>query len=308
MKKYVISLDYLAVEHGYNNLCPLSQKPVQSNAFIQFQGVFIGFSHIDFRAKFAQNPEDYPEILTLISEAHSKMKTGEYQPRMRWFGRRMGAKFSSEDKRLVNKVLPLLEVSQEYLNKDSIFKKEELFPENPHGELWLEIGFGGGEHLIHQAKNNPHVNFIGCEPFLTGVASLLRQIEEHDLKNIRIFSDDARLLMDCLEMRSLSRIYVLFADPWPKKRHQRRRFITHENLDLMAELLAKDGVLYFASDHIDYIPWAVGQIVSHSKFQWRAEKPEDWLCAPYDHTITRYQQKAMEQGDICRFIQATLSF
>lgn len=306
MKNHVILLDYLAIEHGYNHICPISQKPVQSNSFIQIQGVFIGFSSMELREDFAENPENFPNIISMISEAHAKMKTGEYQPRMRWFGRRMGAKFSKGDERLINEFLPSLEVTQEYLNEESIFDLNSLFPKNPQGDLWLEIGFGGGEHLIQQAKNNPDVNFIGCEPFLTGVASLLRQIEEYDLKNIRIFADDARILMDCLPSRSLSRIYVLFADPWPKKRHQRRRFIKHENLDLMAQLLTRKGKLYFASDHADYIPWAVGQIVSHPLFQWCAEKPEDWLNAPKDHAPTRYQQKAVEQGDICRFIQARL--
>lgn len=122
------------------------------------------------------------------------------------------------------------------------------------------------------------------------------------MTNIRIWADDARALMDVLPANSLNRVFILFADPWPKRRHNRRRFINQENLDQLAALMQPNGKLRFASDHIDYIPWAVGQIVAHPNFEWIAKQPADWLDIPNDHYITRYQTKAAKQGIISRFI------
>lgn len=285
--------------YAYNQHCPFSGKPIVAQALAQYQGVIIGFCNTDCRDKFVANPMDYPDIITMVDTAHKAMADGSYNPRLRWFGRRIGAGLRGMHKRLLEENLPKLEITPHDVDNSGKLPLATIFEGK---DIWLEVGFGGGEHLIAQAKANPHIGFIGCEPFLNGVASLLKGIEEESLTNIRIWADDARALMDVIPAHSLSRVFILFADPWPKRRHNRRRFINAENLDQLAGLMKPNAGLRFASDHSDYIPWAVGQIIAHPNFKWVAKQPSDWLNMPNDHYITRYQTKAANQGIISRFI------
>ena len=174
-------------------------------------------------------------------------------------------------------------------------------------DLWLEIGFGGGEHLAAQAAANPGTGFIGCEPFINGVASLLAEIDRLGLTNIRIFDDDARLMLKALPDACLGRVFVLFADPWPKKRHHRRRFIAPDTLDQLARLMKDGAELRFASDHMGYVRWALSRLTAHADFQWTAAGPADWRTRPADAVETRYEEKALQKGLSCVYLSFSRS-
>src|SRR5215475_6003758 len=141
----------------------------------------------------------------------------------------------------------------------------------PADGVWLEVGFGAGEHLVWQAEQHPAVGLIGCEPYLNGVAKCLAHIERTGVGNIRLFTDDARLLMAALPDRSLSRVFVLFPDPWPKTRHHKRRFVQRANLDVLARLMKPGAELRLATDDPGYLPWMVEQACRHPAFEWLAE-------------------------------------
>ena len=161
--------------------------------------------------------------------------------------------------------------------------------------VWLEIGFGGGEHLVHQATQNPDVGIIGCEPFINGVAMLLGKIRDADARNIRVYPGDARHLFDVVPEGSIDRAFLLYPDPWPKKRHHRRRFVTAEHLEPLARVLKKDAIFRVATDIPDYVRQTL-QEVPKAGFEWLAEGPEDWRTPWGDWISTRYEQKALRQG------------
>ena len=159
--------------------------------------------------------------------------------------------------------------------------------------MWLEVGFGAGEHLVWQAEQHPGVGLIGCEPYMNGVAKCLAHIERAGVTNIRLFTDDARFVMAALPARSLSRVFVLFPDPWPKTRHHKRRFVQRENLDLLADLMIPGAELRLATDDPSYLPWMVEHACTHPAFDWLAERPADWRERPADWPATRYEKKML---------------
>jgi tRNA (guanine-N7-)-methyltransferase len=166
-----------------------------------------------------------------------------------------------------------------------------LFPVAP-ANIWLEIGFGGGEHLAAQAAQHPDIGFIGCEPFINGVSSLLVLLDEQESRNVRIVTDDARLLLKALPAGSIDRAFLLFPDPWPKRRHEGRRFVNPEALDLLARALADNAEFRVATDHAVLQDWMPARIGQHPAFVLEthaAERPADW--AP-----TRYEAKALRAG------------
>jgi tRNA (guanine-N7-)-methyltransferase len=181
-------------------------------------------------------------------------------------------------------------------------RPRDLF-DPPVDRLWLEIGFGTGEHLAAQARNHRNIGMIGCEPFLNGVATLVEEIDRDALHNIRIFPDDARDLLDALPDASIARCFILFPDPWPKRRHHRRRFISAENLDSLARVLRDGAELRLASDHRDYIRWMLFHTLGHGAFEWTARGPADWRERPDDWPATRYQAKAVARGDECTYLR-----
>ena len=162
-------------------------------------------------------------------------------------------------------------------------------------EVWLEVGFGGGEHLVHQAENNPQAGIIGAEPFINGVAMLLGKIRKANADNIAIHPGDARDLMDVLPAQSISRAFLLYPDPWPKTRHHRRRFVTPEHLEPLAKVLKPGAIFRVATDISDYVRQTLEE-VPKAGFEWLAEGPADWRESWEDWISTRYEQKALREG------------
>ena len=163
-------------------------------------------------------------------------------------------------------------------------------------EVWLEIGFGGGEHMAAQAGLRPDALVLGAEPFLNGVASALRHIDEAGLENVRLLEGDARQLLMDLPDACLTRVFILFPDPWPKIRHHKRRLIQAETVTELARVLKPGGRLRFASDWADYVDWTLERFAASPAFRWGAERADDWRLLPADHITTRYEEKRL--GDI----------
>lgn len=157
----------------------------------------------------------------------------------------------------------------------------------------LEIGFGGGEHLVAQAVANPDARFIGVEPFLNGVASCLRHIEESGVTNVRLHQGDAREVLAQLADASLDRVDILFPDPWPKKRHHKRRLIQPHFVDELARVLNPGGAVRFATDWANYAAWTLEIFMREPRFVWAAERAADWRTPWPGHVTTRYQQKRL---------------
>lgn len=227
------------------------------------------------------NREDLPDDLT-------------DEPRS--FGRRHGKTLRKGRKALLEELLPKIKV-------DIKGDLDTLFGGKVPDDVWLEVGFGGGEHLAGQALAHPDVGFIGAEPFINGVAGLLKYIDAEDIQNVRVYDDDIRLVFPLIPDGRLSRVYVLFPDPWRKARHFRRRFISQLNLDHLARMMKPGAELRVASDHIGYVRWTIEQLLRHPSFEWTAQTPDDWRVPPEDWIQTRYEQKALEQGDFCTYLR-----
>lgn len=161
--------------------------------------------------------------------------------------------------------------------------------------VWLEIGFGGGEHMVHQAAQNPDIRLIGCEPFINGVAMLLGKIRKAGVTNVAVHPGDARDLFDVLPDGSISKAFLLYPDPWPKKKHHRRRFVTAEHLAPLARVMAPAAELRIATDIADYVRQTLEEVPRHG-FSWLAERPDDWRKPWDDWLSTRYEQKALRDG------------
>jgi tRNA (guanine-N7-)-methyltransferase len=168
-------------------------------------------------------------------------------------------------------------------------------------EVWLEVGFGGGEHMVHQAGLNPDIGLIGCEPYINGIAMLLGKLRRADLDNVAIHPGDVRDLFDVLPDASIGRAFLLYPDPWPKARHHRRRFVTPEHLDPLARVLKPGAIFRVATDIPDYVRQTLEQVPRHG-FDWLAEGPADWR-APWDDWLsTRYEQKALREGRVPHYL------
>ena len=168
-------------------------------------------------------------------------------------------------------------------------------------EVRLEIGFGGGEHMVHQAVQNPQAGIIGCEPFINGVAMLLGKIRAAEAQNVAVYPGDARNMFDVLPEGSVSRAFLLYPDPWPKARHHRRRFVTQEHLQPLAKVLKKGAVFRVATDIPDYVRQTLEE-VPRAGFEWLAEGPEDWRRPWEDWISTRYEQKALREGRVPHYL------
>ncbi|MBL9059969.1 MAG: tRNA (guanosine(46)-N7)-methyltransferase TrmB [Mangrovicoccus sp.] len=168
--------------------------------------------------------------------------------------------------------------------------------------VWLEIGFGGGEHLVHQAARNPDVGLIGCEPFVNGVAMLLGKVRAAGVTNLRIHPGDVRDLFDVLPPASVDRAFLLYPDPWPKARHHRRRFVTPEHLDPLARALAPGAVFRVATDIPDYVRQTLEQMDARDDFDTVAATPDVWHRPWEDWIPTRYEQKALREGRVPHYL------
>ena len=173
-----------------------------------------------------------------------------------------------------------------------------LFGDRP---VWLEVGFGGGEHMVDQAVANPDVRIIGAEPYINGVAMLLGKIRKAGASNIRVHPGDARDLMDVLPDGSVAKAFLLYPDPWPKKKHHRRRFVTPEHLEPMHRVLAPGAEFRVATDIPDYVRQALDE-VPKAGFEWLAERAEDWRRPWDDWLSTRYEHKALREGRVPHYL------
>lgn len=162
--------------------------------------------------------------------------------------------------------------------------------------LWVEIGFGAGEHLIWQAERNPDVGLIGAEPFLNGLTACIAAVDESGVQNVRLHGEDARPLLKALPEASVEKLFVLHPDPWRKRRHWDRRIIGPQGLDLMARVLADGGELRTATDHAGYQVWMMRHLRADQRFEWQAKKADDWRVRPDDWPETRYAAKAVVEG------------
>ncbi|HEY2358645.1 MAG TPA: tRNA (guanosine(46)-N7)-methyltransferase TrmB [Phenylobacterium sp.] len=160
-------------------------------------------------------------------------------------------------------------------------------------EVWLEIGFGGGEHMAAQAARRPDILIVGAEPFQNGVASAVRHIGEQGLANVRVHDGDARELMAQMPDASLDRVFILFPDPWPKSRHNKRRLVQAETVAELARLLKPGARLRFASDWANYVDWSLERFLKNAAFRWTADEAADWRNPPADHITTRYEEKRL---------------
>jgi len=220
------------------------------------------------------------------SSAHS-----EEGHRRRHFGRRKGPSLSAHQKQLFDTLLPKLALNpQQGLDPRQYFSA----PEQSVSEAWLEIGFGGGEHLLWQAAAHPGIGIIGAEPYVSGVAKLLSKISlSGGRENIRIYTEDARDIIEALPDASIGRFFILFPDPWPKTRHHKRRFIQMETLDSIARILRPGAELRFATDDAAYLTFALERLMAHPAFVWTAASALDWLQRPGDWPATRYEAKKL---------------
>jgi len=213
----------------------------------------------------------------------------------RFYGRRRGHKLRPGQQRLTETLLPTLSFT---LPVDLA----TLFPK-PIEAIWLEIGFGGGEHLATQAEAHPGIGFIGCEVFENGIARLTTAIANRGLTNIRLFPEDARLLLAALPAESIARTFILFPDPWPKARHHKRRLVARPTLDQLARIMPPGAELRLATDDPDYLAWMLEHITAHPAFRWTARTAADWRHRPEDWPPTRYEQKAKAAGRTPAFLR-----
>ena len=206
------------------------------------------------------------------------------------YGRRQGPKLRSGSRLLLQERLPQLELQvTPGLDPRSMFDPAPM-------AIWLEIGFGGGEHLAEVAAQHPQVGFLGVEPFINGVAKLVRAVESRGLANVRVLRDDARLLLKALPTASIERAYVLYPDPWPKARHHKRRIVNADTVADLARVLQPGGRLQLATDVPDYARWMLAVMLAEPRFAWLAERAADWREPPDGWPGTRYENKALAAG------------
>ncbi len=235
--------------------------------------------------------------------------------RRKLYGRRKGPKLSAHQDRLIETLLPRLALRLEQGRDPKTYFSPPPCGEvgersDPGGgplvatgtasqgggevsDVWLEVGFGAGEHLLWQAAHHPHVGMIGAEPYISGVAKLLSKLDENLLPNIRLHSDDARDIIEALPDASLGAVFILFPDPWPKTRHHKRRFVQTALLDTLARVMRPGAEFRFASDDAPYFEWALERICAHPAFAWTAASSADWLTRPEGWPQTRYEAKEL---------------
>jgi tRNA (guanine-N7-)-methyltransferase len=217
---------------------------------------------------------------------------GADHPRGSFFGRRKGHKLRLHQADLIESLLPRLAID---IAKPCPPDLAGLF-DPPADEIRLEIGFGGGEHLIAEARAFPGTGFIGCEPYVNGMAKILTQIEALGIGNIRLFAGDAAELLAWTPPRALARIDLIHPDPWPKRRHWKRRFVQDATVAAMARILKPEGEFRFVSDIDGYVAWTLRHVLPAPDFHWTAERASDWRLPWADYTMTRYGMKAEREG------------
>jgi len=214
-----------------------------------------------------------------------------------FFGRRKGKKLRAGQEDLVRTLLPRLRL-------DPAAPPHEQF-EPPVQSVWLEIGFGGGEHLAAQARAHPQTGIVGCEPFVNGMAKLLAVVDQERLHNVRLWDRDATLLVPRLPDSCLDRVYLLYPDPWPKRRQRKRRFLSDESLVMLARAMRPGAELRFATDIDDYAGWALARVLRSSDFEWTAARADEWRKPWAGWPGTRYEAKALSEGRVPSYLTFT---
>ncbi len=218
------------------------------------------------------------------------------RPKRAFYGRQAGRPLRPTARALLQTLLPKIAVelpTDMALDLGALFAPASSEPDRP---VWLEIGFGAGEHLAWQAEYQPGAVFIGAEVFIQGMARMLRRVKDAGLQNVRLYRGDARDLLAALPQDSLAGAFILFPDPWPKKRHRKRRIVSRETLDALAGAMQDGAELRLATDHMDYAAWMLERMRVHPDFEWLARGPADWRNRPHDWPPTRYEAKALAQG------------
>jgi tRNA (guanine-N7-)-methyltransferase len=203
------------------------------------------------------------------------------------YGRRKGPRLSAHQEQLLQELLPAYTLPLQPGREPRAYFRAIV------DDVWLEIGFGGGEHLMWQAQHHPNVGLIGAEPYVNGVVKLLSKVEASPQPNLRIYSGDARDIIAALPEASLGRGFILFPDPWPKTRHHKRRFLQMEMLDELARVMKPGAELRFASDDADYVEWTLERLAAHCAYSWTASRAADWQNRPTDWPPTRYEAKQL---------------
>jgi len=214
------------------------------------------------------------------------------RPQGSFFGRRKGHKLRVHQADLIAQLLPRLSLD---LEGPAPADLTTLF-EPAIDSVRLEIGFGGGEHLVAEAIAHPATGFIGCEPYVNGMAKILAQIEAHDIGNIRLVAGDAAELLAWVPQRSLARIDLIHPDPWPKRRHWKRRFVQDATVAAMARAIVPGGEFRFVCDIDSYVEWTLVHLLRAPQFEWLAERADDWRLPWPNYTMTRYGRKATGEG------------
>jgi tRNA (guanine-N7-)-methyltransferase len=207
----------------------------------------------------------------------------------RLYGRSRGKALRAGQERLLAEALPLYSTTPEALAAGRAFFGSP-------DEVWLEVGFGAGEHLLDQAKANPDVGIVGCEPFLNGVVAALVGLQREALSNARLRRGDAQAVIDAVPNGFFSRVFINYPDPWPKRRHHKRRLVTSSFIDALARVMRAGAELRFATDIDDYAGWTLARFLASPDFRWTATRPDDWRWPWSDWRPTRYEAKARSEG------------
>lgn len=216
-------------------------------------------------------------------------KTSDHENSARaFFGRTKGKRLRTGQEAVLETLLPALLYDPAKTLDDNFGHAMQAYH--------IEIGFGGGEHLLAQARAHPEIGFVGCEPFINGMAKLLCCIRDEKLNNIRLWQRDAVELLPVLPENSFSRAYLLYPDPWPKRRQRKRRFLSDDNLVLLARILKQNAEFRFATDIDDYAGWGLVRVKRSHDFTWDAEKADDWRIPWKGWPGTRYEAKALREG------------
>ncbi len=232
---------------------------------------------------------------------HADAMTQPSRPHRNFYGRFKGKHLKRSQQDYINEDLTALSpgpVDWDVNPDRTPLDLEARFGTRP---VWLEVGFGGGEHMVHQAAQNPDVSIIGCEPYINGVGMLLGKIRKAEVDNVAVYAGDARDMFDVLPEASIDRAFLLYPDPWPKARHHRRRFVTPEHLAPLARVLKPGAIFRVATDIPDYVRQTMQQVPRHG-FTWMGETPEDWRVCWDDWISTRYEQKALREDRVPHYM------
>lgn len=220
------------------------------------------------------------------------------ETRRQLYGRHKGKPLSPARERLMADLLPRLRLDVAGPSPDDV---AGLFGDVD--DVHVEIGFGGGEHLVANAEAHPRRGFIGVEPFVYGLSRAVHDVDRLGLRNVRLYDDDAAFLLEWLPDASIAKVELPFPDPWPKKRHHKRRFVNPANLDRLARVVKPGGTFLVSTDWADYADWSLQRVRAHPAFSWTARRASDWREPPAGWTTTRYQIKATAAGRSSVFLE-----